>query len=160
MAIWSAKRVQARPWAILVMLSVVTAVFSALLDNVTTVLLIAPVTLLITDVPLLKKSLAVLGLVIAAFVFAGPLRLEPATIAMFGAALLLLVTLGRSTVGERPQALRGGRDGSLVGASANLIVAGMAERARHRIRFLPFMMLVFPIMLLGIVIASVYVSLR
>ena len=39
----------ARPWAILVMLSVVTAVFSALLDNVTTVLLIAPVTLLITD---------------------------------------------------------------------------------------------------------------
>ena len=183
-AIWSAKRVQARPWAILVMLSVVTAVFSALLDNVTTVLLIAPVTLLITDelevspypflvaeifasniggaatligdppnimigsavrltfndfvlnlapitppilavtlavlyfiygrgmmagderrahvmrfrereaitdVPLLKKSLAVLGLVIAAFVFAGPLRLEPATIAMFGAALLLLV---------------------------------------------------------------------
>ena len=48
-AIWSAKRVQARPWAILVMLSLVTAVFSALLDNVTTVLLIAPVTLLITD---------------------------------------------------------------------------------------------------------------
>ncbi|MDE0456329.1 MAG: SLC13 family permease [Chromatiales bacterium] len=48
-AIWSAKRVLARPWAILVMLSVVTAVFSALLDNVTTVLLIAPVTLLITD---------------------------------------------------------------------------------------------------------------
>ena len=167
------------------MLSLVTAVFSALLDNVTTVLLIAPVTLLITDelevspypflvaeifasniggtatligdppnimigsavrltfndfvlnlapitppilavtlavfyviygrgmeagderrahvmrfrereaitdVPLLKKSLAVLGLVIAAFVFAHPLRLEPATIAMFGAALLLLVT--------------------------------------------------------------------
>ena len=33
-AIWSAKRVQARPWAILVMLSVVTAVFSAQLDNV------------------------------------------------------------------------------------------------------------------------------
>ena len=46
----------------------------------------------ITDVPLLKKSLTVLGLVIAAFVFAHPLRLEPATIAMFGAALLLLAT--------------------------------------------------------------------
>ena len=184
-AIWSAKRVLARPWALLVMLSVVTAVFSALLDNVTTVLLIAPVTLLITDelevspypflvaeifasniggaatligdppnimigsavrltfndfllnlapitplilaatlavfyfvygramgasderrdhvmrfrereaitdVPLLKKSLTVLGVVIVAFVFAHPLRLEPATIAMFGAALLLLVT--------------------------------------------------------------------
>ena len=48
-AIWSAKRVLAPLWAILVMLSTVTAVFSALLDNVTTVLLIAPVTLLITD---------------------------------------------------------------------------------------------------------------
>ena len=48
-AIWSAKKVQARPWGILVMLSIVTAVFSALLDNVTTVLLIVPVTLLITE---------------------------------------------------------------------------------------------------------------
>ena len=38
----------------------------------------------ITDVPLLKKSLAVLGLVMVAFVFAHPLRLEPATIAMSG----------------------------------------------------------------------------
>ena len=38
----------------------------------------------IADVPLLKKSLAVLGLVIAAFVLTRPLRLEPATIAMFG----------------------------------------------------------------------------
>jgi len=47
-AIWSAKRVQAQPWGILLMLSLVTAVFSALLDNVTTVLLLAPVTLLIT----------------------------------------------------------------------------------------------------------------
>ena len=43
LAIWSAKKVNARPWGILVMLSIVTAVLSALLDNVTTVLLIAPV---------------------------------------------------------------------------------------------------------------------
>ncbi|MCU7958483.1 MAG: ArsB/NhaD family transporter [gamma proteobacterium symbiont of Bathyaustriella thionipta] len=49
LAIWSAKRVKADPWGILVMLLLVTAVLSALLDNVTTVLLIAPVTLLITD---------------------------------------------------------------------------------------------------------------
>ena len=48
-AIWSAKKVEARPWGILVMLSIVTALFSALLDNVTTVLLIVPVTLLITE---------------------------------------------------------------------------------------------------------------
>ena len=48
-AIWSAKKVDARPWGIMVMMSIVTAVFSAFLDNVTTVLLTVPVTLLITD---------------------------------------------------------------------------------------------------------------
>ena len=353
-AIWSAKRVQARPWAILVMLSIVTAVFSALLDNVTTVLLLAPVTLLIakelgvspypflvaeifasniggaatligdppnimigsavrltfndfvlnlapitppilaatlgvfyfvygrgmhagaerrayvmglkereaiTDVPLLKKSLSVLGLVIVAFVCAHPLRMEPATIAMSGAALLLLITnlgvkaerqsesvhrrfgevewvtifffvglfiivhgiehagvlgilarwivdatggdltvtalailwvsaIASAVVDNIPfvatmipliksmapsfggaeglmplwwslalGACLGG-NGSLVGASANLIVAGLAERAGHRIRFLPFMMLAFPMMLMSVAIASVYVYLR
>ena len=36
---------------------------------------------------LLKQSLFVLSLVIAGFVMAHPLHLEPATIAMFGAAL-------------------------------------------------------------------------
>ena len=45
LAVWSAKKGRAQPWAILAMLSVVTAVLSAFLDNVTTVLLIAPVTL-------------------------------------------------------------------------------------------------------------------
>src|SRR5207248_11102305 len=45
LAVWSAQQARAQPWAILAMLSVVTAVVSALLDNVTTVLLIAPVTL-------------------------------------------------------------------------------------------------------------------
>lgn len=48
-AIKSAKVVKANPVGILLMLTTITAVFSALLDNVTTVLLIAPVTLLITD---------------------------------------------------------------------------------------------------------------
>lgn len=48
-AIKAAKWVGANPTGILIMLTLVTAVFSALLDNVTTVLLIAPITLLITD---------------------------------------------------------------------------------------------------------------
>jgi len=48
-AIVSAKWVKANPTGILIMLTLITAVFSALLDNVTTVLLIAPITLLITD---------------------------------------------------------------------------------------------------------------
>ena len=48
-AIWAAKRARGRPFVIMAMLIVLTAVASALLDNVTTVLLVAPVTLLICD---------------------------------------------------------------------------------------------------------------
>lgn len=184
MAVWSAKAARAHPAGILLLLQVCTAVLSALLDNVTTVLLIVPVTLAITkrlEVPpypflfaevfasniggtatligdppniligslaglsfndfvvhlspvivvimavqtviihalwgramratpeaearvmamhandaiqdrvLLRQSLAVLGLVILGFVFARPLRLEPATVAMLGAAILMLL---------------------------------------------------------------------
>jgi Na+/H+ antiporter NhaD/arsenite permease-like protein len=184
LAVWSAKQGRAQPWAILAMLSFVTAVVSAFLDNVTTVLLVAPVTLeiaryleappypflfaevfasniggtatligdppniiigsaahlsfndfvvnltpviilvmaaqlvathliwgrkmhasaaarqrvmaldmreLITDHPLMRRSLFVIGAVIAGFVFAGPLGLQPGTIALFGAAVLMLL---------------------------------------------------------------------
>jgi Na+/H+ antiporter NhaD/arsenite permease-like protein len=183
-AIWSAKAARAHPAGILFLLQVTTAVLSAFLDNVTTVLLIVPVTLAITktlEVPpypflvaeilasniggtatligdppnimigsqaglafddfvvqltpviivvqivqavmihllwgremkatpaaearvmamvpaeaivdwlLLKQALAVLGLVLIAFVFARPLHLEPATIAMLGAGVLMLL---------------------------------------------------------------------
>jgi Na+/H+ antiporter NhaD/arsenite permease-like protein len=215
----------------------------------------------ITDTLLLKKSLSVLALVVVGFVLAHPLRLEPATIAMFGAGILLLL----NNLGEKPEAqtedvhhsfaevewvtifffvglfivvsgiehaglleilanwvleLTGGDmtitaiaiiwvssiastvvdnipfvatmipmiqsmaptfggaenlmplwwslalgaclggNGSLIGASANLIVAGFAERAGHRIAFLPFMALAFPLMLVSIVIATLYVYLR
>lgn len=47
-AIWGAKKVRAHPVGILVVLASVTAIFSAFLDNVTTVLLIVPVTMQIT----------------------------------------------------------------------------------------------------------------
>ena len=47
-AIWGTKRVRAHPVGIMIMLAVVTALFSAFLDNVTTVLLIVPVSLQIT----------------------------------------------------------------------------------------------------------------
>src|SRR5205085_7251440 len=183
-AIWSAQAAKAHPAGILFLLQITTAVLSAFLDNVTTVLLIVPVTLaickelevpvypylfaevfasniggtatLIGDPPniligtqvglsfnefvihltpvilvvmvaqaimihllwgkdlkatperearvmamnaresikdwlLLKQSLAVIGIVMVAFVFARPLHLEPATIAMFGAAVLMLL---------------------------------------------------------------------
>jgi Na+/H+ antiporter NhaD/arsenite permease-like protein len=184
LAIWSAQWTRANPTALLVLLQLITAVISAFLNNVTTVLLMAPVTLAITrelkvppypflfaevfasniggtatligdppnimigslagldfnafvihlapvivlvqaaqlvmthlvwgrdmrasadhrkrvmamdakamivDPVLLKQSVAILLLAIAAFVAAEPLRLEPATIAMTAAALLMLL---------------------------------------------------------------------
>ncbi|HLZ38241.1 MAG TPA: ArsB/NhaD family transporter [Mycobacteriales bacterium] len=48
-AIWAAKRARGRPFRVLALLVLVTTGASALLDNVTTVLLIAPVTLLVCD---------------------------------------------------------------------------------------------------------------
>jgi len=354
LAIRSAKVVKADPWGILVMLMLVTALLSALLDNVTTVLLIAPITLLITDtlkisaypylfaeifasniggtatligdppnimigsatglgyndflfnlapisifilvmtmIPvyliwgrhlkadqklinkvmmyreidaikdwvLLKKSLFVMTLVMFAFIFGHDYGFQPATIAMFGAALLLtlnclphdqeqqsklvaksladiewitifffiglfILVYGVETTGlleslaNKVIALTGGDmavtamsilfvsavasaivdnipfvatmipliknmagsfggaeellpiwwslalgaclggNGSLVGASANLIVAGFAERAGQPIRFLPFMLMAFPMMIASVCISSVYVYIR
>lgn len=183
-AIWSAKKVKADPVGILIALSIVTAVFSAFLDNLTTVLLMVPVALLIAekldvspypflfsqilaaniggtatligdppniligsatgltfmqfltnlgpvsvlvlivmvpifrllwgkdlvadekrrervmrfreadsikDMVLLKKSLAVLSLVIAGFIFGEQYHIRPGTTAMLGAAVMLLV---------------------------------------------------------------------
>ena len=49
LAIWSVKAARARPFRVMVMLVVITAGASALLDNVTTVLLVAPVTLLVCE---------------------------------------------------------------------------------------------------------------
>lgn len=49
LAIWAAKRAKGRPFRIMVMMIVITAVLSAFLDNVTTVLLIVPVTFLICE---------------------------------------------------------------------------------------------------------------
>ncbi len=49
LAIWAAQRSGARPFRMMVLLVLVTALASALLDNVTTVLLVAPVTLLVCE---------------------------------------------------------------------------------------------------------------
>lgn len=48
-AILAAKSVRGNPRALLAVLAVITAVFSALLDNVTTVMLVVPITLLLTE---------------------------------------------------------------------------------------------------------------
>ncbi|QEX17005.1 membrane protein [Hypericibacter terrae] len=353
-AIWSAKVARGSPWGMLALLTVVTAVASALLDNVTTVLLMAPVTLVITqqlkvppypflfteilasniggtatligdppniiigsatgltfndfalnlgpvvlivlavqivinhliwgrkmqvaeadrarvlafrpveainDRPLLWKSLFVLALVIGGFILAHSIHLEPGSIAMLGAALLLLLeNLGRSgeeqshavhqtfsevewitifffvglfviVAGVEHAGLLGllaaelihltggdlttttlailwasailsaiidnipfvatmipvikdmaptfggpegllplwwalslgaclGGNGTLIGASANLTVAGIGERAGVPFRFVPFLLLAFPMMIVSILISTAYVYFR
>lgn len=49
-AIKSAKLTHGRPWAIMAVFAIITAVLSAFLDNVTTVLLVGPMTLAITSI--------------------------------------------------------------------------------------------------------------
>jgi len=353
-AIWAAKKVKGSAWGVLVMMSLVTAIFSAFLDNVTTVLLTVPVTMLITEqlgvkpypylfaqifasniggtatligdppnimigsatgltfndfafhlapiiivvmaatlVPLylvwgrhlnateearrrvmsfnereaitdrrlLKQSLAVIVVVIGAFIAQRQTGIQPATVAIFGAAaLLLLDNLGRSgetqsqnvggafaeaewitlmffvglfilvqgivatglvaklaellvvatqgdfrmlglsilwasavlsafidnipfvatmiplikatapTFGGEGQLLPLwwalslgaclGGNGTLIGASANLVVAGQADKAGTHFSFMEYLKVAFPLMLLSIVLSHVYLQLR
>ena len=49
---------------------------------------------------------------------------------------------------------------TLIGASANVVVAGMSERAGQRISFLKFLAYGIPVTLLSLAIASIYVVLR
>ncbi|WP_433351529.1 SLC13 family permease [Microtetraspora malaysiensis] len=49
LAIWAAKKSRGRPYRLMVMLMVITAVASPFLDNVTTIMLVAPVTVLVCD---------------------------------------------------------------------------------------------------------------
>lgn len=53
-----------------------------------------------------------------------------------------------------------GGNGSLIGASANLIVAGMAGKEGYPIRFVAFLKVAFPLMLLSIVLSTGYIYLR
>ena len=52
-----------------------------------------------------------------------------------------------------------GGNGTLVGAAANVIEAGIAERYGNPIRFIDFLKIGFPIMLLTIVMSMVYLYL-
>lgn len=53
-----------------------------------------------------------------------------------------------------------GGNGTLVGASANVIVASMAAQRGQQISFVGFMLIAFPLMLLSIAISSVYIYFR
>ena len=53
-----------------------------------------------------------------------------------------------------------GGNGTIIGSAANVIVAGIADRQGTPIRFLKFMKLAFPLMLLSVLISWVYIYLR
>ena len=53
-----------------------------------------------------------------------------------------------------------GGNGSLIGASANLIVAGIAGREGYPITFVQFLKYGFPLMLLSVALSNVYIVLR
>ena len=53
-----------------------------------------------------------------------------------------------------------GGNGTLIGASANVIVAGMAQREGHPISFLGFMLWSVPVMLISVAIAALYLHIR
>lgn len=53
-----------------------------------------------------------------------------------------------------------GGNGTLIGASANLIVAGLAAQLGVKITFTSFLKIGFPLMLISILISSVYIYLR
>ncbi len=203
----------------------------------------------ITDRPLMIKSLSLIGAVILGFTSHSVLHLEPAAIALTGAALLLLITredpeeilqsvewatlfffialfilvgclekvgiiedMARAAVNVTQGDLKAscflvlwlsaiasafidnipfvatfiplikemgtigdintlplwwalslgaclGGNGTLIGASANVIVSGMAAREGYNITFLNYMKIAFPLMLLSIVISNIYLLL-
>ncbi len=53
-----------------------------------------------------------------------------------------------------------GGNGTLIGASANVIVAGMAEGHKYPISFVGFMKVAFPLMIMSIIVSTGYVYLR
>lgn len=53
-----------------------------------------------------------------------------------------------------------GGNGTLIGASANLVVAGLAAKEGHPISFVKYLMIGFPLMLVSILISTVYVYVR
>jgi len=53
-----------------------------------------------------------------------------------------------------------GGNGTLIGASANIIIANFAEKAGHKITFMGFLKYSVPLMLLSILISHVYIVLR
>jgi Na+/H+ antiporter NhaD/arsenite permease-like protein len=53
-----------------------------------------------------------------------------------------------------------GGNGTLIGASANLVVAGLASKDGYHISFMKYLKIGFPLMLLSILISMIYIYFR
>jgi len=53
-----------------------------------------------------------------------------------------------------------GGNGTLIGASANVIVAGIASREGHRFSYVDFLKVGFPIMIVSLIVSHIYIYLR
>lgn len=53
-----------------------------------------------------------------------------------------------------------GGNGTIIGASANVVVAGIAEKSGHKVSFIKFMAYALPIWFMSIVISSAYIWIR
>lgn len=53
-----------------------------------------------------------------------------------------------------------GGNGTLIGASANVIVAGIASREGHKFSYMEFLKVGFPIMIVSLIISHIYIYLR
>ena len=53
-----------------------------------------------------------------------------------------------------------GGNGTLIGASANVVVAGMASANKEKLSFISYLKIAFPLMILSIIVASIYVYIR
>lgn len=52
-----------------------------------------------------------------------------------------------------------GGNGTIIGASANVVARGIVERSEHKISFLGYMKIAYPLMLLSIIISTIYLAL-
>ncbi|EJV56249.1 ArsB/NhaD family transporter [Bacillus cereus] len=53
-----------------------------------------------------------------------------------------------------------GGNGTLIGASANLVVAGLAAKKGHHISFMKYLIVGFPLMIISIIISTIYIYFR
>ncbi|MDP7980493.1 ArsB/NhaD family transporter [Bacillus multifaciens] len=53
-----------------------------------------------------------------------------------------------------------GGNGTLIGASANLVVAGLAAKQGHHISFMKYLIVGFPVMIVSIIISTIYIYVR